>query len=132
MPPITELLLVAGGGAVGSVVRYALALASLRLPGGATLAGTFAANVIGCFAIGLLAALVANHPDWLAPRTVIGLRVGMLGGLTTFSTFAAESVMLADQSRFGWMLLYVVATVLFGLIAVYAGSWTVASSQESS
>jgi fluoride exporter len=135
MPPLSELLLVAAGGAVGSVVRYALAIASLRFPGGTTLAGTFTANLIGCFAIGLLTAIVTNHPDWLSPRTVIGIRVGMLGGLTTFSTFAAESVLLADQARYGWMMLYVVATVLLGLIAVYAGAWTVtwqvASPQDS-
>lgn len=121
MPPLPDLTVVAAGGAAGSVLRYLLALGASRLPGGTSLAGTFVANLIGCFAIGLLAATVAHHPDWLSPRAVLGLRVGLLGGLTTFSTFAAESIMLADQGRVPLMALYIAASVALGLIAVCAG-----------
>ncbi|MGV3484515.1 MAG: fluoride efflux transporter CrcB [Planctomycetaceae bacterium] len=121
MPPLSDLMAVATGGAVGSVLRYLLAVLSARLTGGSSLAGTLAANLLGCFAIGLLAASVANYPDWLSHRTVIGLRVGVLGGLTTFSTFAAESILLADQGRLPWMALYVGISVGLGLLAVWAG-----------
>ena len=131
MPPSSELLFVAGGGALGSLIRYGLSLLSLRFFGGTTLVGTFVANVVGCFAIGLLTAILVAHPDWLAPRTIIGLRVGLLGGLTTFSTFAAESVLLAGQARFGGMTLYVTSTVVLGILAVYAGTWIAGAPQES-
>ena len=48
-------------------------------------------------------------------------RVGVLGGLTTFSTFAAESILLADQGKLAWMLLYDIASVGLGLLAVWVG-----------
>ena len=121
MPPISDFLFVAGGGAVGSVLRYLLAIGSSRLPGGTSLAGTFVANLIGCFAVGVVIAIVAQHPDLLSVRTINGIRVGLLGGFTTFSTFAAESVMLGSQGRIGWMFLYVMASVGLGLVAVSLG-----------
>ena len=121
MPPFTELMFVAGGGAIGSVLRYWLAVGSIRWIGGTTLAGTLVANLVGCFAIGLLAGCVAAYPDWLSARNVVGIRVGLIGGLTTFSTFAAESVTLAGQGRMSWMVAYVVASVGLGLIAVWIG-----------
>ncbi len=121
MPPISDFLIVAGGGAIGSVLRYMLAIGSARLPGGTTLAGTLVANLLGCFSIGLLVAIVSQYPDWISVRTVTGIRVGLLGGLTTFSTFAAESVALGSQGRTGWMVAYMIASVGLGLMAVSLG-----------
>jgi fluoride exporter len=132
MIPVSDLLVVAGGGAVGSVIRYLLALGSLKLPGGTTLAGTLVANLIGCFAIGLLSALILANPDSISPRVALGLRVGLLGGLTTFSTFAAESVWLAHHGQITGMTLYIAGTVLLGLLAVSAGTWLVGPPQEPS
>jgi len=132
MPPISDFLIVAGGGAVGSVLRYLLAVGSARLPGGTSLAGTFVANLLGCFAVGVLIAIVNQHPEWLSSRAVIGIRVGLLGGLTTFSTFAAESVMLGSQGRIGWMVLYVTASVVLGLLAVALGTAAMTTNQELS
>jgi len=132
MPPISDFLFVAGGGAVGSVLRYLLAIGSSRLPGGTSLAGTFVANVVGCFAVGVVIAIVAHHPEWLSARTVNGIRNGLLGGFTTFSTFAAESVTLGSQGRIGWLFLYVTASVGLGLVAVSLGTAALAPNQESS
>lgn len=132
MIPVSDLLVVAGGGAVGSVIRYLLALGSLKLPGGTTLAGTLIANLIGCFAIGLLSAIILANPDAVSPRVALGLRVGLLGGLTTFSTFAAESVWLAHHGQITGMTLYITGTVLLGLLAVSAGTWLVGPPQEPS
>ena len=131
MPPISDLLFVAGGGAIGSVLRYLLAIGSSRLPGGTSWGGTFVANLVGCFAVGLVIAIVTQHPEWLSARTVDGIRVGLLGGFTTFSTFAAESVMLGSQGRFGWMFLYVTASVGLGLLAVWLGMATLTPNRES-
>jgi len=129
MPSTFELLVVALGGAGGSLIRYFLALVSVRLPGGSTLAGTFVANLAGCFAIGLLYAVATNHPQWLSPTAITGLRVGLLGGLTTFSTFAAEAVLLGNGGQSGLMVLYLAASVGFGVLAVSAGIWAGSSNQ---
>jgi len=132
MSSLFELLAVAVGGAAGSMIRYFLALGSLKLPGGTTLAGTFIANLVGCLAIGLLTAIIVNHPNWLSPTAALGLRVGLLGGLTTFSTFAAEAVMLGSTGRTGLMAVYIAASVGFGLLAVSAGIWIASANEASS
>ncbi len=129
MPSFAEWMFVAGGGAIGSTLRYLLAIGSVRWTGGSTLAGTFVANLLGCFAIGLLAAFVTMHPEWLSHRSIVGIRVGLLGGLTTFSTFAAESVLLTTEGRLLWMALYVAASVGFGLVAVWAGMAVVPAAE---
>jgi len=129
MPSLAEFTAVAVGGAAGSIIRYSLALASMRLPGATTLAGTFAANLAGCLAIGLLSGVLLQHPNWLSPTASVGLRIGLLGGLTTLSTFAAESVFLAGEGRFALMATYVTATVLLGLVAVSAGIWIASPAQ---
>ena len=78
-----NLLAVATGGAVGSVCRYLITVASIAIPGGSTLFGTTIVNLIGCAAIGGFAevVLVTNS---LSERTQLLIRVGFLGGLTTF------------------------------------------------
>ncbi len=63
-----NLLAIAVGGAIGSVIRYGLTIVSIRYGSGTTLAGTFAANMIGCLAIGLISGLIIAHPDWIHPR----------------------------------------------------------------
>ncbi len=121
MPPLLDFAVVAAGGAVGSMLRYALAIASVRWFGGTAIAGTLVANLVGCFAIGTLIAAVVAHPEWISARTALGIRVGLLGGLTTFSTFAAESIGLAGESKSAWMFAYVIASVVLGMIAVWLG-----------
>ena len=84
-----DCLSVALGGAIGSVLRYLIGLIPLKEQ---TLfpIKTFAINVLGCFVIGLIAALSLKSSN-LNPRLVLFLKVGICGGFTTFSTFALES-----------------------------------------
>ena len=125
MMTFPDILFVAGGGAVGSVLRHLLAIASLRW-GGTTIPGTLAANLIGCFAIGMLVSVVLIHNQWMSPQVATGIRVGLLGGLTTFSTFALEAIMLSGGGKYSWTLLYLAFSVGSGLIAVWAGMALVA------
>ena len=87
-----QLLMVALGGALGSVARYKLGgfvlhhTQSWDFP-----LSTFSINVIGCFFIGLLAALVEHH-DLFSPPVRLLLFTGLLGGFTTFSAFGYESM----------------------------------------
>lgn len=112
-----NLLTVATGGAVGSVCRYLITVASIAIPGGSTLLGTTLVNVVGCAAIGGFAevVLVTNS---VSERTQLLIRVGFLGGLTTFSTFAGESAALADEGRWFACGLYVAVNLLLGWAAL--------------
>jgi fluoride exporter len=117
--PVT--LSVALGGALGAMARHAVdrfieARASSIFPW-----STFTINVSGCFLIGVIsAALVERHhlPAWLR----VGLVVGVIGGYTTFSTFAQEAVGLDDLRHVAVSFLYIVASVGLGMAAVVAGT----------
>jgi CrcB protein len=115
-----ETIAVAIGGMVGSVLRYWISLGLEQRLGGLLPFGTLAANVGGCFAIGVLWAYsqrtVAMDPVW-----EIALRVGFLGGLTTFSSFGLEVVKLGQADRWLSAVLIVVANVGLGLSAVCLG-----------
>ena len=112
-----NLLAVATGGAVGSVCRYLITVASIAIPGGSTLLGTTLVNVVGCAAIGGFAEVVLITNS-VSERTQLLIRVGFLGGLTTFSTFAGESAALADEGRWFACGLYVAVNLLLGWAAL--------------
>ncbi len=111
---------VALGGALGSVGRYGLQLASLRVMGPAFPVGTLALNVLGCFVMGLLFV-------WLTERGLMRfapfLITGILGGFTTFSAFSLDALLLWEKGQVGWAAGYVLASVLLSLAAVGLGVW---------
>ena len=115
------ILLVALGGAVGSVARYKLSGLVLhqtvdwRFP-----AGTFAVNVIGCLAAGVLAGLAEKH-DMLSPDARLLLFTGLLGGFTTFSSFGLDTFTLAEGGRAGTAAVNVAIQVVAGCALVAAG-----------
>lgn len=112
-----NLLAVAGGGALGSVARYLITLSSAALPGGSSMLGTTIVNVLGCAAIGALSQYTLAD-GILSERLRLALQVGFLGGLTTFSTLAAESSGLAASGRVPMAGLYVGANLLLGWAAL--------------
>ncbi len=117
---LRALLLVAIGGALGSVARFVGATAVdarwSALPGGAAFpVGTLTVNLLGGFAIGLIAGLSDKGP-WQQ-----FLITGILGGFTTFSAFSLQSVRLAGDSRWGALLLYIGLSVAGCLLACWAG-----------
>jgi CrcB protein len=110
---VSSLVLVAAGGAAGSVLRYLASMAGLALFGAGFPWGTLAVNVIGSAAIG---ALVAAGLEGQARFLLI---TGLLGGFTTFSAFSIETVALWERSP-GLALLYVAASVVLGVAACMA------------
>ena len=113
-------LFVALAGGIGSLLRYALGGWLARSTGGTFPWETLTINVLGSIAIGSLAALV-DRGALLSPVTRMALMVGLIGGFTTFSTFALETLRLAEDAQWARAGLYVVATNTIGFVAVWAG-----------
>jgi fluoride exporter len=114
------LAAVAAGGAIGSVARYALAVA---LPHGPTHFpwATFVTNTAGCFAVGvLMVAVVDVLPGRPLLRPFLG--AGVLGGFTTFSTYALDVQRMVDVGARAAATAYLAGTVVAALAAAYAGS----------
>ena len=115
------VLLVALGGAVGSIARYKLSGWVLHL----TLdwrfpAGTFTVNVIGCLLAGVLAGLAEKH-DLLSPQARLLLFTGVLGGFTTFSAFGLETMHLLRRGDLLVAAANIVLSVVAGLLALWLG-----------
>jgi CrcB protein len=111
---------VAFGGAFGALARYGLDRVIERRSDSLFPWSTFVINIVGCLVIGvLIAALVDRHhtPDWLRA----GLVIGVVGGFTTFSTFAQEELDLLE-THVVTALAYVLASVAVGVAAVFVGS----------
>ena len=117
MPVIAGVAL---GGALGASARYLLDQAIEHRSFSIFPWATFTINLTGCFLIGVITeSLVDRHhlPAWLR----VGLVVGVIGGYTTFSTFAQESLTLLEARDFAVTLLYVVGSVTAGIAFVYLG-----------
>jgi CrcB protein len=117
------LFAVAFGAVLGAWLRWALGywlnprLAHLPL-------GTLAANLVGGYLVGVAVAVFAANPA-LSPFWRLAIITGFLGGLTTFSTFSAESVALLQTQQWGAALLHVLAHLGGSLLATVAGIATV-------
>lgn len=118
---IKQIVIVAFGGAVGSALRYKLGGSILHhTQASAFPVSTLAINLIGCLVIGVLAEM-AEHHDLFSTSARLFLFTGMLGGFTTFSAFGYETSFLLRREMLGVASLYVAASVIGGLIAVFAG-----------
>jgi fluoride exporter len=112
---------VAIGGALGASARYGVDRLIEPRSSSVFPWSTFAINVTGCFVIGVLTAVLVERqhlPAWVR----VGLVVGVVGGYTTFSTFAQEALELGEVHHVAIAFAYVAASVLLGLAAVYAGT----------
>lgn len=115
------MMVVAAGGALGSVLRYGISLAAaplvqrLNFP-----AATLGINVAGSFFMGLLMAWLASQesqPEWLRPF----FAVGVLGGFTTFSAFSFEALQLMQSGAMTPALVYILLSVMLGIAALWLG-----------
>jgi fluoride exporter len=111
---------VAAGGAVGATARYALTLWLPTQPGGFPWA-TFWTNVVGCAVMGLFMVVITEV--WAAHRLVRPFfGTGVLGGFTTFSTYAVDIQRLVDDGHPRTALAYLAATLIAALSAVWLAS----------
>lgn len=109
------------GGAAGALARFLLSglitlqAGDLRFP-----LGTFIVNIVGCFAIGLLAGLSLKH-HFFSPEIYLLFATGFLGGFTTFSAFGLESLLLFQRGEALTAAIYITASVVVGLLFVWLG-----------
>ena len=114
-----ECIIVGAGGFVGAVCRYLIGMIPLK-EGCAFPIKTLMINIVGSFMIGIVVAL-ASETDFLNPRTVLFLKVGICGGFTTFSSFTLESADLIKSGKMQLAVIYTILSIILGVMAVFAG-----------
>src|SRR3954465_6157521 len=114
-----KMLLVAAGGAVGSMARYQIgAWVLARTETWSFPLGTFIVNVLGCLIAGVLIG-IAEYRSFLTPELRLLLFTGFLGGFTTFSAFGVETVALIERGQFGGGAFFGLARVGCGAAALF-------------
>jgi CrcB protein len=127
MDELRQMLIVALGGAVGSVARYRLSgwvlhqAIDWKFP-----LGTFVVNVVGCLCVGLLAGLAVKD-DYFSPDLRLLLFTGLMGGFTTFSAFGLETFYLLRRGEYLIAGGNMVLSMAVGMLALFAGYQLIAS-----
>ena len=114
-----QWLLIAAGGALGALSRYALDRAVINVTG-STLWGIFLINISGSFVLGLFITMFTERANWPTELRFL-IAVGFLGSYTTFSTLTVASVQLMDNGDFTRGLLNILGSIAIGLLAAFLG-----------
>ena len=108
------------GGGLGAALRHGVNIFAARLLGTAFPYGTLFINVMGSLAMGLIAEYLALKAG-LPQRWRLFLMTGILGGFTTFSAFSLEAALLYERGQLTSAAVYVVASVVLAIAALFAG-----------
>lgn len=120
MTHLTSFLIVGLGGALGAMARLLMTRLMPEFLLGSFPFQIFAVNILGCFAMGVLAELMALH--WSPSMHLRSfLTTGFLGGFTTFSAFALEVGLLTDKGMHLISFIYIILSVVLSLMAFFAG-----------
>ncbi|MCJ8158982.1 fluoride efflux transporter CrcB [Sphingomonas sp. LaA6.9] len=119
-----NLILVMVGGALGSAARFGVGRLTLQHLGPHYPWGTLIVNLVGGFAMGLLAGLLARFGAGAEGyRHLIG--IGLLGGFTTFSAFSLDAVNMIERGGMASAAAYALISVIGSIVALFAGLWMV-------
>ncbi len=117
---MTNILLAALGGAIGSVLRYLVGVFSVRWFGPGFPWGTLTVNVIGSFLIGLSVEMIARRFDASMELRVF-IVTGIIGGFTTWSSFSLDTMVLFERGAVTAAAAYVIGSLVVSFAAVFAG-----------
>ena len=128
-PLFQQCLLVACGGAIGSLSRYGIGVAAAKAFGKGFPWGTLIVNVAGCFAMGIVLSIIAGLEDHSTKGSPVAfwryaVAIGFLGGLTTFSSFGGDTMRELQGGQPGIAFANVIANVVLSLAAVWGGMAT--------
>lgn len=115
---------IAAGGAIGAVLRHLISQFSLHVAGPEFPWGTVSVNIIGSFVMGVLVALFAHYGNPSQELRAF-LTVGVLGALTTFSTFSLDVATLWERGDILATGSYIAVSVVFSILALFAGLYLV-------
>jgi CrcB protein len=115
-----NIILVAAGGAFGSVLRYLVGVVTLRWLGPGFPWGTLTVNIVGSFAIGLLTEAIARRFNASAELRLL-LVTGVLGGFTTFSSFSLDTMALIERGAGVATIAYLAGSLGLSFLAIFAG-----------
>jgi CrcB protein len=107
-------------GALGTLARYALQGLVQERTNSTFPSGTLVVNLLGCFLLGGIAEYALSHLT-IPPEWRIGITVGFFGAFTTFSTFSFETARMIQDSEWRRAPIYVLASVIGGLVAIFSG-----------
>lgn len=116
---LPSILSISIGAAAGALLRWSLGLTMNTIFPTIPL-GTLAANVIGGFLMGIFMAVIRNH-IFIPEAARLAITTGFLGGLTTFSTFSAETVNLLSHQEYFWSCAIIIGHVMGSLLATFLG-----------
>ncbi|MBB4347479.1 MULTISPECIES: fluoride efflux transporter CrcB [Rhizobiaceae] len=117
---MTNILLAALGGAIGSVLRYLVGVFSVRWFGPGFPWGTLTVNVVGSFIIGLSVEMIARRFDASMELRVF-IVTGIIGGFTTWSSFSLDTMVLFERGAITAAAAYVIGSLVVSFAAVFAG-----------
>lgn len=122
---MNNLLLVALGGSIGAVFRYLISIFMIQVFGSSFPFGTLLVNVLGSFLMGVIYA--QGQMSHISPELKALIGIGLLGALTTFSTFSNETLLLLQEGDWLKATLNVVLNLSLCLFMVYLGQQLVFS-----
>jgi CrcB protein len=114
---VKNFLMAGLGGMIGSMLRYAAVLLLKNKP---FPYATYCVNIVGSFIIGIVAGYALKNATFNTEWRLF-VATGICGGFTTFSSFSLESMQLLQQNRIGTAALYIVASVVIGIVATMSG-----------
>jgi fluoride exporter len=115
-----RLLLICLGGALGTAARYGVSVWARGALGAAFPYGTIAVNLIGSFLLGVIM-VVGHRAELIPPNLRLALSAGAMGGLTTYSSFNYEALVLFEERSYRVAALYLASTLFGCLVAGFAG-----------
>jgi CrcB protein len=117
---LKQILLVGLGGAIGSIFRFLTSIFMARYAMNGFPFGTFAANILGCFILGICVGVFGKNPTENENLRLLFV-TGFCGGYTTFSTFASENIQMLQQQNYVMLATYTLVSLLVGFLAVAIG-----------